>query len=156
MKRKLLTYTISIILVEALGFCVGMITRSGTKIYADTINKPVLSPPGILFPIAWTILYGLMGFAIARILLSNSENAKKTSVILFVTQLILNLAWCFIFFEIQNFIFALIELLAMLILVICMIATFKKVDKVACYTQIPYLIWLCFATYLNIGVVVLN
>lgn len=156
MKRKVLTYVLSVFIVEMLGFIAGMMTRTGTQIYADTINKPPFSPPGILFPIAWTVLYALMGIGFARVLLADSSKIRNMSIGFFGCQLILNLAWCFIFFNAQNFVLALVELIVMFIAVLIMIVFFGKTDAFAAKLQIPYVLWLCFATYLNIGVIILN
>ncbi len=161
-KRTGLTYMLSILLVECSGFVVGILTRPGTEQYATSIIKPPLAPPGILFPIAWTILYGLMGFGLARMILSSDEafpkkpRAKKWSIILFAIQITLNLAWCFIFFTAEAYLVALIELILMLIAVVMMTVTFMKVNKVAGLAQLPYIIWLCFAAYLNAGTLVMN
>lgn len=81
--NKILTYVASVLGTEAAGLVVGLLTREGTQIYADTIAKPPLSPPGIVFPIAWTILYGLMGVGLARILLSGPSPTRATSIMLF-------------------------------------------------------------------------
>lgn len=156
MKRKVITYVLCIILVEAAGFAVGMLTRSGTQLYADTIVKPLLAPPGIVFPIAWSVLYALMGIGLARIILADASAAKTAGMIMFFVQFALNLAWCFIFFGALKFVLAFIELILMLIAVVIMTVLFKKSDKAAALLQIPYIIWLCFAAYLNIGVIILN
>ncbi len=160
-KNPIPIYLFCIIIVEASGFIVGMLTRSGTQLYADTIAKPPLAPPGIVFPIAWTILYGLMGYGIGRILIApdrggDNDAARMRAILLFGIQLALNLAWCFIFFGGQLYVAALIELVLMLITVILMTVQFAGIDRAAGVTQIPYILWLCFATYLNAGVVVLN
>ena len=154
--KKSLIYIICIILIEAAGFAVGMLTREGTQIYADTLNKPVLSPPGIVFPIAWTILYALMGVSAARVILSDGSKARSMGLVFLGIQLVLNLAWSFIFFGAQRFGFALIELLVMVAAVIAMTVQFMKCDPLAAKLQIPYIAWLCFATYLNAAVMVLN
>ncbi len=156
MKNNVLIYAICILVTEAAGFIVGMMTREGTRIYAETINKPALSPPGIAFPIAWTILYALMGIGLARIIMSESSTIRTAAISLYVIQLILNLAWCFIFFGAKRFDLALFELIAMFVAVIAMTITFLKIDKTAGMIQIPYILWLCFATYLNYGVMRLN
>ncbi len=154
--KKPWIYIICIILIEVAGFAVGMLTKEGTKIYAETLIKPVLSPPGIVFPIAWTILYALMGISTARVILSDSSKARSKSLLFFGIQLVLNLAWSFIFFGAQRFDFALIELLVMIAVVIAMVVQFMKCDSIAGKLQIPYIAWLCFATYLNAAVMVLN
>ncbi len=155
-KKRTLTYVLSILLVEAGGFIVGMMTREGTQIYANTINKPPLSPPGIVFPIAWTILYALMGIGLARMILSRISQPRNLGILFFLLQYALNLAWCFIFFDARNFALALVELVCMLAAVIVMTVFFYRTDKPAARLQIPYILWLCFAAYLNIGVLMLN
>ena len=154
--NKTMTYIAAILLTELSGFVVGMLTREGTRIYADTIRKPPLSPPGIVFPIAWTVLYALMGIGLARVLLCEGSSVRTIGIVLYVVQLVLNLAWCFIFFGAQNFGAALAELLCMVAAVIAMCVFFWKADRTAMRLQIPYLCWLCFATYLNAGVFILN
>lgn len=154
--NRMLTCGASILSVEAAGFVVGMMTRAGTQIYAEVITKPPLSPPGIVFPIAWTILYGLMGMGLARVLLSPPSAERTTGIVLFAIQLALNLAWSFIFFGASRFDLALVELAAMLLTVVAMTVAFWRVDALAGKAQLPYLAWLCFATYLNTGVLMLN
>ncbi len=153
---KIFIYAVCVLLVEASGFAAGMLTRNGTQIYAETINKPPLSPPGIVFPIAWTILYALMGIGLARVILSKPSTAKTVGIVLFFVQLALNLAWCFIFFGAQRFDLALAELILMFVAVLGMTFFFMKSDRLAAGLQIPYILWLCFAAYLNAGVLFLN
>ena len=88
--------------------------------------------------------------------MAESSEQKKLGIIFFVVQLILNLAWCFIFFGAQKFGLALIELICIMAATIAMIVTFLKVDKAAGMMQIPYVAWLCFAAYLNAGTWILN
>lgn len=156
MRNQKLVYVISVLMIEALGFAVGVLTRTGTQLYAQSINKPPLSPPGVVFPVAWTILYALIGIGLARILLSTPSGDRTIAIMLFAVQLLLNLAWCFIFFGSQNYLLALIELVIMLAVVVIMIVFYRKIDSVAAGLQIPYVLWLCFATYLNLGVILLN
>ncbi|MCR5452860.1 MAG: tryptophan-rich sensory protein [Lachnospiraceae bacterium] len=150
--KTILTYVISILVTELSGFAVGMLTRSGTQAYAESITKPPLSPPGIVFPIAWTILYGLMGIGLARVLLAESSEWRTRGIILYVVQLVLNLAWCFIFFSAKRYDLAFFELVIMFAAVVAMSICFRKVDKPSQMMQIPYLCWLVFAGYLNSGV----
>ncbi|MBQ9438130.1 MAG: tryptophan-rich sensory protein [Lachnospiraceae bacterium] len=154
--KNTLTILISIIITEALGFSVGMLTREGTRIYAETMVKPPLSPPVLLFPIAWTVLYALMSIGFGMILNSETSRLRTAGIILYAAQLFFNLAWCFIFFSFRNYLGALVWIIIMLVLVIGMTVVFKKVSPAAGYLQIPYIIWLLFATYLNAGVMVLN
>ena len=97
-----------------------------------------------------------MGVSAARVILSDGSKARSMGLVFFGIQLALNLAWSFIFFGAQRFGFALIELLVMVAAVIAMTVQFMKCDPLAAKLQIPYIAWLCFATYLNAAVMVLN
>ena len=149
-------YLLFIALSEAVGALSGLLSRDGMKLYATQITKPALSPPGWLFPAVWVILYALMGISAARIFLSEPSSERNKGLNLFVIQLIVNFFWSLIFFNAQAFGFAAIWLILLWILVLCMIFTFRKVDTLAAWLQIPYLIWLTFAAYLNLGVWLLN
>ena len=149
-------YLLFIALSEAVGALSGFLSRDGMQLYATQITKPALSPPGWLFPAVWVILYALMGISAARIFLSEPSSERNEGLNLFVIQLIVNFFWSLIFFNAQAFGFAAIWLILLWILVLCMIFTFRKVDTLAAWLQIPYLIWLTFAAYLNLGVWLLN
>ena len=134
----------------------GWLTREGTQIYAETIMKPPLSPPGWVFPVVWAILYALMGISAARVWLAAPSKARNLGLNLFVAQLIVNFFWSPIFFNLQAFGLAFFWLLLLWGLVLWMILSFWKVDSLAAKLQIPYLLWLTFAAYLNLGVYYLN
>ena len=150
------TYAFWILFSEAVGFLSGWLSREGTQIYNATIAKPSFAPPGILFPIVWTILYALMGIGAARIYLSPSSRDRSRSLLLFVVQLFFNFFWSIIFFNLQAFALAFIWLLFLWILIVLMIRSFARTDRIAAYLQIPYLIWVTFALYLNFMVWILN
>ena len=156
MKRNWKPYLLWILLAEAVGALSGWLTREGTVVYAQTIIKPPLSPPGWLFPVVWTVLYALMGFGAARIYLSPPSNMRSLGLNLFVAQLVVNFFWSPIFCNLQAFGLAFFWLLLLWGLVLAMILTFRKVDPLAANLQFPYLIWLTFAAYLNLGVWYLN
>lgn len=155
-KRNWKTYLIWILIAEAVGGLSGWLSRDGIQLYNDTVRQPPLSPPQFLFPIVWGILYALMGFSAARIYLQPQSKERQMGLNLFVAQLILNFFWSLIFFNLQAFGLAFFWLLALWVLVLWMIITFWKVDPLAAKLQIPYLLWLTFAAYLNFGVWMLN
>lgn len=126
------------------------------QIYAQTIVKPPLSPPGWVFPVAWTILYALMGIGAARIYQAPPSGNRSLGLNLFVTQLVVNFFWSPLFFNLQAYGFAFFWLLLLWGLVLWMSLVFRKVDPTAAKLQIPYLLWLTFAAYLNLGVRYLN
>lgn len=149
---KFKNYALSIIIPLALGGIVGFLI-SGSMDY-DMLNQPPLSPPSILFPIVWTILYVLMGvsFGILRDKHLNDSNVK----LIYYIQLIVNLLWPIAFFVLKWRLFAFIWILILDVLVVLMIFTFYKRDKTAALLQLPYLAWVLFASYLNLGVYILN
>lgn len=134
------------------GALVGLII-SGYMNYGDII-KPPLSPPSYIFPIVWTILYILMGISYF-IATKDKENDKELNQI-YILQLLVNFFWPIIFFVLKMYFTAFFWIILLLILVIIMIKELLKNNKISGCLQIPYLIWLLFATYLNIGIFLLN
>ena len=114
----------------------------------QNLNKPPFSPPGIVFPIIWTILYIIMGYSYYK---QNEQN--KT---IYYTQLIVNGLWSIFFFVFKWYLFSFLWIILLIILVIIMIKKFYKVNKLSGLINIPYLIWLLFASYLSFGVYLLN
>ena len=120
------------------------------------LSKPPLAPPGWLFPVVWTILYALMGIG-AGLVGSEPDGVDRNRALdLMVAQLIVNFFWPLLFFNAQAYGLALLWLLLLLLLVIWMTLEFRKVSPLAALLQIPYIIWLLFATYLNAAVWYLN
>lgn len=150
------TYGLWILLTEAVGFLSGWLSRDGTKLYATAITKPALSPASIVFPIVWAVLFALMGIGAARIWAATPSRARSLSLWIFFVQLALNFFWSLIFFNLQAYAVAFFWLVALWILIWAMIALFHKVDATAAKLQIPYLLWVAFAGYLNLGVWILN
>ena len=134
------------------GAIVGLIT-SGYMNYTDIV-KPPLSPPGIVFPIVWTILYILMGISYFITTKDNESNKELDQI--YLLQLLVNFLWPIIFFILRMYFTAFLWIILLIILVLVMIKELLKVNKVSGYLQIPYLIWLLFATYLNLGITLLN
>ena len=117
------TYALWIVGVEAVGALSGFLTRDGAESYSETIRQPPLSPPAIVFPIVWGILFLLMGVSAARIYWAPASPDRTR---------------------------------ALRMLILWMIFTFRKVDRLAAWLQIPYVLWVTFAAYLNFGVWILN
>ena len=155
MFMKWKTYGFWIALAEGVGLLSGYLSREAQNLYSEFIHKPPLSPPAILFPIVWTILYALMGIGIARVRLKDGEG-KKRATGLFLLQLTVNFFWSLIFFNAQAFALAFLWLVLLWVAVYGMIRQFAKDDALSAKLQIPYLLWLTFAAYLNAGVFLLN
>ena len=147
--KERLKNTYYIFLPIILGSIVGFIINK----YIDypILNKPPLAPPKILFPIMWSIIYLLMG-------LSYYLYKKKTNntSILYYIQLAVNLLWSIIFFVFKFRLLSIFWIILLFILVFLLIISFKKINKTSSYLNIPYLIWTLFATYLTIGIYILN
>ena len=113
-------------------------------------NPPPLTPPDIVFPIVWSILYTLMGISMALVLSSDaSPYVKSRSVKIYALQLFFNFFWSILFFRFQAYFFSFLWIVALLILIVLMIKEFYKASKAAAYLQSPYLVWVAFATYLT-------
>lgn len=149
-------YAVWILLTEAVGGLSGWLTRNGVKEYNATAIQPPLSPPAVVFPIVWGALFALMGAGAARIWQAAPSTARSKALGLFGVQLAFNFLWSIIFFNLQAFGFAFAWLLALWGLILKMILSFRKVDRTAALLQIPYLLWVTFAAYLNLGVWFLN
>ena len=156
MKPNVKKLLISIAIPLLVGGIAGLLTRTGTQTYA-TMAKPPLSPPAILFPIVWTILYTLMGVSSYLIRTkANDSPASAQAQNLYFYQLVVNFLWSFFFFSFQWYFFSFLWILLLWGLVAAMIKAFSSISKVAAYINVPYLIWLTFAAYLNLGVWGLN
>lgn len=145
-------YIKSILISLIVGGIVGLIISK--SIDYNNLIKPPLAPPSILFPIMWTILYILMGVSYG-ILKTKYQDDKQTKTIYYL-QLFVNALWSIIFFTLKLRLFAFIWILLLDILVIIMILNFYKKDKLSGLLQIPYLIWILFASYLNLAIYLLN
>jgi tryptophan-rich sensory protein len=155
-KNKWKIYAFWIALSEVVGIIAGLLIRNGVEIYGLTVNKPPLSPPDWVFPVVWTILYALMGISAARVWLAKDSHEKSRSISLFIAQLAVNFFWPLFFFNLQAYGFALLWLILLWVLVFLLIFNTRRVDMLASWLLIPYLIWLTFAIYLNFGVYLLN
>ena len=154
--RKWTGYAFWIFLSLGTGLLSGFLIRNTTEIYSTQVIKPFLAPPAILFPIVWTLLYILMGISAGMIYLEEPSRERGKALNLFVIQLVLNFFWSPVFFNAQQFGYALLILAFLWIVVLRMIHSFKIINLSAGNLQIPYLLWLTFAIYLNYAVWVLN
>ncbi|WP_207710488.1 TspO/MBR family protein [Aminipila butyrica] len=153
-KWKLLLICIAIPLM--VGGIAGFISRNSMSAF-EALNKPPLSPPGWVFPVAWTILYILMGIASYLILTSDAPQKRINKAMkLYVLQLFFNFLWTFWFFNLELYLFAFIWLVALWLLILITILSFSRISKPAAYLMVPYLLWVTFAGYLNLGIALLN
>lgn len=128
----------------------------GMADFQDVVQPP-LSPPGWVFAVVWTILYLLMGYASYRVLVSGAEPAGiRRALRLYGAQLALNFLWPLVFFGFGWYLVAFIVLVALWILIFLTVRAFSKIDETAGNLLLPYLLWVTFAGYLNLGVYLLN
>ena len=134
------------------GSIVGLIINK--SIDDNYLVNPPLSPPSYLFPIVWSILYLLIG--ISYYIYRKNNNDNSLTIKLYYIQLILNYLWSIIFFTLKLRTLAVIWIIVLAITIIYLMIRFYKEERTSFYLFIPYILWVLFATYLNIGIVVLN
>jgi len=139
----------------ALGLLSGFSTADSINSWYRFINKPAWNPPNWIFGPMWTLLYILMGIAVALVWHTQHQN-KKTALTFFIIQFVFNIAWSFIFFTLHAIGWAFAEIVIMLILIVFTTASFYKISKTAAWLMLPYLAWVSFATVLNGTILYLN
>lgn len=150
--NKFFTYLKAIIIPVAVGGVVGFITSKFMDY--DMLQKPFLSPPSIIFPIVWTILYVLMGVSYGR--LKEKSLVNENIRFIYYLQLAVNAFWPIFFFVLKWRLFAFIWIVLLAILVLTMVIKFYNKEKIAGLLQIPYFVWVLFASYLNLAIYLLN
>lgn len=153
-KPKWMIYAGCIVGTLLLGFLSSFFVSAGMDY--KTLQKPPLSPPGAVFPIAWSILYILMGISLALVLLAPGGRDKSAALKIYAVQLAVNLLWPFFFFTLGWYFFSFLWIVLLAVLVIAMLIIFYDIFSKAALMNLPYLAWLLFAGYLNIGVFALN
>jgi translocator protein len=154
--KKAIQLIASILLCLSIGALSGIATASGVKTWYIDIIKPVFNPPNYIFAPVWTVLYFLMGVSFYLILQVPKSVEKSKAIRLFFLQLTLNFAWSFLFFKFHLIGIAFIEIILIWLAVLAMILQFYKLNEWATKLQIPYLLWLSFATILNASIWWLN
>lgn len=154
-KRKWVIYLINILIPLAVGG-LSALFAGGADAFQN-FNPPPLTPPAIVFPIVWSILYTLMGISMALVITSSASPMQKEKCIkIYALQLFVNFFWSIIFFRFQAYFLAFLWILLLLWLIVKMIKEFYKASPLAAKLQIPYLIWVSFATYLTFATYILS
>lgn len=154
MSIRLKPLIVNLLIALGVGALSGFLTMGAMEDY-KAVEKPMLSPPEIVFPIVWSVLYILMAVSAYLVYVSDSPR-KRASLITYGVQLALNFLWPIVFFCKGAYLAAFFVLCALLITVIVMTVLFFSVRNAAGFLQIPYILWLLFAGYLNFGVYLLN
>ena len=156
MNQKLKTLIICIAIPLAVGGLSAFLTRGSMATFSQ-LNKPPLSPPGILFPIVWTILYTLMGIASYLVITSGKPSTQiNEALLIYALQLGINFFWSIFFFNLEWYLFSFFWLVLLWIFIFRTIQLFLPISQIAAYLMLPYLAWVTFAGYLNLGIWWLN
>ena len=154
--NRILRLLICIAFPLIVGGISGFFTVQGVKDWYLTLAKPNFTPPNYLFGPVWTFLYAFMGVAFFRILEKGKSVQKIKAIRIYLWQLFFNFCWSFLFFSQHQIGLAFIDILILWVLILIMIFRFKKLDAFAGYSQIPYLLWVSFATALTAAIFILN
>lgn len=157
MWNKIKPYVISVAIALAVGGLSALLTAGSMDLYSEIV-KPPLAPPSFLFPVVWTVLYILMGISAAMIYLEKDNTPREVSraLAVYALNLFLNFFWSIIFFNMRAFLFSFIWLVLLWITIVIMIIKFYRIRPIAGILQIPYLLWVTFAGYLNLAIFILN
>lgn len=155
-KSKILKLLASLALPLILGAIAGLYTADAIPEWYKGLNRPSFSPPNWLFGPVWTILYILMGISLFLIWKQGVSKERNIAMFVFLLQLLLNFAWSFIFFYYNMIGLALIEIILLWISILVMLILFYKIKPMAAYLNIPYLLWVSFATILTAAYFILN
>ncbi len=153
-RKKWWTYGIFLAVTQAIGGLSALLTKDGMEAM-EHLAQSSLTPPGWVFSVVWPILYTLMAIGAARVYLGTGED-REQGLWLYGFQIFFNFFWSLIYFNMQWFGLALLWLIALWLLILWMTLTFRKVDPLAAWLQLPYLAWVAFAGYLNFVVWRLN
>lgn len=154
--NRYLKLFLCILVPLVIGGISGSATANSINTWYVTLNKPFFNPPNYLFGPVWTLLYALMGISLFLILETPKSELRIKSIVIFCIQIFLNFWWSIIFFKYQLLGLALLEIIMIWMSILLMIFTFKKLNKTAAYLQIPYLLWVSFATVLTMSIWYLN
>ena len=155
-KHNIWDILIYVITAELAG-ALSALLSGGFSDFFETYREPPLLPPAWLFPVVWSILYAVMGFSAYLISVSDAEaSRKKRCLAIYWAQLAVNFLWSIVFFRFEALWAAFAVIMLLWVLIIAMIACFRSVSRTAAYINIPYLIWVTFAAYLNLATAIIN
>ena len=155
-KSQVLKLVLSVILPVGIGGIAGLFTAEAVPGWYATLNQPSFNPPNWIFGPVWTTLYLLMGISLFLVWKENYSRERNIAIVVFLIQLALNFAWSLIFFHFKMIGLALLEIVVLWISILSMLFIFYKIKPFAAYINIPYLLWVAFATMLNASYYILN
>lgn len=155
-KSNIIKLILSLILPLSIGAFAGMFTSEAIPGWYATLNRPSFNPPNWLFGPVWTTLYLLMGVSFYLIWKQKKSKERNFAMLVFLIQLALNFAWSFIFFYFNKIGFAFAEIVLLWLSIVLMMIRFYKIKPITAYINIPYLLWVSFASMLNLAYYLLN
>jgi len=155
-KSNTIKLILSLILPLSIGAFAGMFTSEAIPGWYATLNRPSFNPPNWLFGPVWTTLYLLMGISFYMIWKQEKSKERDLALLFFFIQLALNFAWSFIFFYFNKIGFAFAEIVLLWLSIVLMMIRFYKIKPITAYINIPYLLWVSFASMLNLSYYLLN
>jgi tryptophan-rich sensory protein len=155
-RSPILTYALFVIVALAIGGIGTIFTTPSIPTWYATLAHPAWTPPNWLFAPVWTTLYVLMGIAAARLYRASKSMWRHDALALYWCQLVFNLAWSIIFFGLHEILGGLVVILILAVLLIALIYQASKVSRAAAWLLAPYLLWVLYATSLNMGIYFLN
>ncbi len=154
-KSKIKVYAVFLLITGTIGGLSALLTNMGMESY-KAAQKPPLTPPDIVFPIVWTVLFVLMAISATRVWLTNNSRLRNHGMLVYFIQLFFNFFWSVLFFNFHAYGLSFLWIIGLWLLILLMIVKFYRADKIAGLLQIPYLLWVSFAAYLNFMVYQLN
>ena len=155
--KNVVRFTVAVAIPLLVGGIASYFTASSVKTWFQTLNKPWFNPPAWLFAPVWTVLYIMMGIAFYLVWTKTADaSVKKTAIIFYLAQLLLNFCWSFLFFYAQQPGWAFAEIVALWVLIVGTIYWFRKAYKPAAWLLAPYILWVSFASALNYAIWQLN
>jgi translocator protein len=155
-KPNIVKLIVSLILPLGIGAIAGIFTSKAIPLWYESLNKPSFNPPNWIFGPVWTTLYFLMGVSLFLIWKQSETKERNRAILVFMIQLFLNFCWSFLFFYFHQLGLALAEVILLWISILIMILLFHRLRPWAAYINIPYILWVTFASILNAAYYFLN
>ena len=154
LKNKFLSFILFGLITYSASVIGGLVTVGFKEPWYSLINKPTFNPPSWIFAPVWTSLYLMMTIAIW--LFWHSRNREMNTIYIYFIHIVFNTTWSIVFFGLHQILLALIVLIGLILIIIILMLRFKRVNIVSYYLMIPYLLWCCFALFLNFNLLILN
>jgi len=155
-KSQIFKLILSLILTMGTGAVAGIFTGQSVSGWYATLNQPSFNPPNWVFGPVWSTLYFLMGISLWLVWKQKPSGERNRAILLFSAQLVLNFLWSFLFFYFHLIGAALMDIILLWVSILTMIILFYRIRPIAAYLNIPYLLWVSFATALNTAYFFLN